>query len=96
MTHNGGASVIFAKGTYDLALVANGSLACESSDRVQMANRNRQSIGGVEGLWRGGKIEQARDHMLDLLFFGPSVANDCGFDCQRGVFRDFQPGRRCG
>ena len=37
-------------------------------------------------------MEQAGDHVLDLLLFGPAIADDGGFDGERRVFGDLQPG----
>ena len=56
--------------------VSYGPLPRESSDRVKMADCDCQGIGGVQWLRRNGKVEQVRDHVLDLMLLGSAVADN--------------------
>jgi len=53
-----------------------GALPIQSPGRVEVANSNSQGIGGVHSLGRRWEFEQARDHMLDLLLFSATVADN--------------------
>ena len=71
-------------------------MANERGRSVQVADGNRQSIGGVGGLGRLSEIEKARDHVLDLLLLGFAITDDGGFDGEGSVFGDFESGGRGG
>lgn len=56
-------------------LVSHSSLPGESSDRVKMTDCYGKSVGGVQWLRRRRKVEQVRDHVLDLLLLGAAIAD---------------------
>ena len=63
---------------------------------MQMADRNRQSIGGIGRLWNLRQIQQSRNHVLHLLLLRPAVANHSGFNGKWRVLSDFESRRRRG
>jgi len=63
---------------------------------MQMTDRDGEGIGGVGRLGNFIEPEQARDHLLDLVFFGFAVSDDGGLDGQRRVLGDFEAGRSGG
>ncbi len=54
-----------------------------------MADGNRECVRGVS-LGNFRQAQQCSDHLLHLLFFGFSLADNCLFYLQRGVLRDRQ------
>ena len=47
---------------------------------LQMADRDRQCIGGIVRGWRLGEAEQQLHHLLHLLLLGAAVADDRALD----------------
>ena len=58
---------------------------------MQMADGDSQSISGVGRLWNLIEIQQARHHLLHLMFFGAAVSDHCRLDGERSVFCYFSP-----
>src|SRR5579871_7049725 len=74
-------------------LSAHSALPVERRGGVKVTDRYGESVGRIQGLGRGGKREQPRDHLLDLLLFGAAVPYHGGLNGQRRIFRNFQSGR---
>ena len=68
------------------------ALAFPGGGSVEMADGDGEGIGGVGGLGNLIEVEQARHHLLDLMFFSAAVAHDRGFDGEGRVLGDFEPG----
>jgi hypothetical protein len=66
-----------------LAFVGRGS--------VEMADGYGQGIGGVGRLGNLIEIQEARHHLLDLMFFGAAVSDYRGLNGEWRVFGDLEP-----
>jgi hypothetical protein len=66
------------------------TLSIQGRSRMKVADRDGQSVGSVHGLGGGSEFEQARNHVLYLLFLGPAITNHGRFDGKRGIFRDLK------
>jgi hypothetical protein len=53
---------------------------------VDVANGDRESIGGVGGFGQAGQIQQAGDHELNLFLLSESIAGNGGFYLEWGIF----------
>src|ERR1039458_9295715 len=59
---------------------------------VEMADGDGERVGGVGGFGNLIEIQQARHHLLDLMFFGAAVSDYRGLDGEWRVFGDFESG----
>ena len=60
---------------------------------MQVADGDGQGVGGIHRFRWVGKLEQASDHVLDLLFLGTTVADDRRLYGQRRIFGDLKARR---
>ena len=56
------------------------ALAFMCRSGVQMADGNGEGVGSVGGLGNLIKIQKARHHLLDLMFFSPAISDNRGLD----------------
>src|SRR5215469_4172931 len=59
---------------------------------MQMTDGDGQGVGGIQRFRRVGQLEQAGDHVLDLLLLGTTVADDRRLDGQGRIFGDLKAG----
>src|SRR5580693_474940 len=65
-------------------------LALARGGGVQVADGDGESVGGVGGFGNLIEVEEARHHLLDLMFFGAAVSDYGGLDGERRIFGDFE------
>ena len=65
-------------------------LALAGGRGVQVADGDGQSVGGVGGLGNLIEVEEARNHLLHLMFFGAAVSDYGGFYGERRILGDFE------
>src|SRR5205085_5782087 len=80
----------------DTTSTSNCSLARKRRRRVEMADGNGQGVSRIGRFWNLIQVEQARDHMLDLLLLGLAVTDYRGLDGKWRILSDFQTRDGCG
>ena len=65
-------------------------LALSGGGGVEVTDGDGQGVGGIGGFGNLIEVEEARDHLLDLMFFGAPVSDDGGLDGEWRIFGDFE------
>ena len=70
------------------------SLSLHGRRSVQMANGDRQSVGGIGWFGNLDQVQQARHHVLNLRLLRAAVSNDRRLNRERCILSYVKAGRR--